>query len=510
MKLLEHGWLLALLLWLLPFFGLMGLGGLWLYQQQLLLTWGAFLVVSAGCGYGLQHWLRRREQRLLEKTHTQPDLAWSSKEAAAWAEVETFAAQLDPAEWPLEAQNTVPALARQTLTRVAQQFHPDVADPVLELTLPHTLLIVEQATRELRMLLANNIPFSHQLKLGTLARLYRWKPFAEKLLGLYRAGQWVFNPLQAAMMTLWGEARTQGMRLAQQEFSGWLLREMVRLVGKHAIALYGGRPLPVDISSPAQFPQRTAASTHDLHQADAVQEAQHETLEPLRILVLGRANAGKSSLINALFGQLQASTDLLPNTTRALTPYRLQRDGLDEALIFDSPDVERLAPASVRDAAAQADMILWVTAAHCPDRQTERHILDALRAAQVQHLKRSAPPLLVVVSHIDRLRPLREWQPPYDLTAAADDLKTMSIQTAVSALATDLEVPIANVIPVCLAEGRTYNVDDTLWVTVLNHLDRAQRLRLLRCQEARHPTENWKLLRRQLVNAGRFLLALPR
>jgi len=155
-------------------------------------------------------------------------------------------------------------------------------------------------------------------------------------------------------------------------------------------------------------------------------------------------------------------------------------------------------------------MILWVTAAHCPDRQTERQILDTLRTAQVQHLKRAAPPLLVVVSHIDRLRPLREWQPPYDLTAAADNLKTMSIQTAVSALAIDLEVPIANVIPVCLAEGRTYNVDDTLWVTVLNHLDRAQRLRLLRCQEARHPAENWQLLRRQLANTGRFLLALPK
>jgi uncharacterized protein len=280
----------------------------------------------------------------------------------------------------------------------------------------------------------------------------------------------------------------------------------VRLVGKHAIALYGGRPV-LDTSTAARLTV-TSTSAQDQHHADVQRET--NAVEPLRIVLLGRANAGKSSLINALFGQLQASTDLLPHTTRALTPYRLRHDGLDEALIFDSPDVERLAPNSVRDAAAQADMIVWVTAAHRPDRQSERHILDTLRSAQAQQLNRRAPPLLVVVTHIDRLRPLREWQPPYDLSAPSANLKAMSIQTAISALATDLKVPIECVIPVSLLEGHTYNVDDALWIAVLNHLNHAQRTRLLRCQEARHPSENWQLLRRQLANAGRFLLALPK
>jgi hypothetical protein len=40
-------------------------------------------------------------------------------------------------------------------------------------------------------------------------------------------------------------------------------------------------------------------------------------------------------------------------------------------------------------------------------------------------------------------------------------------------------------------------------------MDRAQRVRLLRCQVARRREENWTLLRRQLANAGRFLLAWP-
>ena len=114
----------------------------------------------------------------------------------------------------------------------------------------------------------------------------------------------------------------------------------------------------------------------------------------------------------------------------------------------------------------------------------------------------------MAVTHIDRLRPLREWQPPYDLTETRN-LKAMSIQAAVTALATDLEVPIASVIPVCLAEGRVYNVEDTLWAALLGQLDRARRARLLRCQDECRRKENWMLLRRQLANAGRFLLALP-
>jgi uncharacterized protein len=64
--------------------------------------------------------------------------------------------------------------------------------------------------------------------------------------------------------------------------------------------------------------------------------------------------------------------------------------------------------------------------------------------------------------------------------------------------------------PVCLAEGRAYNVDDALWAAILAQQDEAGRVRFLRCLEARKRVENWTLLGRQLANAGRFLLDLPK
>lgn len=508
MRRIDGLWLGSLLLWTLPFAALVPLGLLWLHEKGVVLVWlGSVLLLSAA-GFGLQRWLRERQQHKLEAERTRPDPSWSPRADGAWARVEDFAAQIEPDDWPLDDGTRLGELAQRTLERVAGYFHPEVDQPLLELRVPHALLVIERASRDLRETVLQNIPFSHRLTLGALVRVYRWKPFAERLLGMYRAGQWVVNPPSALLTEAWSQLRKRGFALAQRDVYRWLLQEYVRKVGAYAIELYSGR-LPLTDESPVK--RLTQATREDLERAaPAIHAAPSEELpgEPLRILVLGRSNTGKSTLINLLFGQLRAATDVLPETTRALMPYRLERDGLDLALVFDTPGVERLTHKTLHEAATAADMIVWVSAAHRPDRQSERQILDALRSAQLARVDRRPPPMLVVVTHIDRLRPLREWLPPYDLTDSTN-LKAMSIQAAVTALAADLDVPVANVIPVCLAEGRVYNVEDTLWSAILDQSDRAQRTRLLRCQDERRRDENWNLLRRQLASAGRFLLALP-
>jgi uncharacterized protein len=502
---LDRWWLLALSLWLVPILALIPIGLLWLREHGAGIWWLATLILFTALGYGLQSRLRQREQHLLEGAVSQPDPDWPPVAEAAWAVVEDFAQRLDPRDWPIAGGPRFALLAQRTLERVAAYFHPAVDQPLLELTLPHTLLVIERASRDLRDSITEQVPFSHQLTLGTLARAYRWTPFANRLLDVYRAGQWVFNPTNALLNEAWGHLRGRAFAMAHRDLYRWLLQEFVRKVGIYAIDLYSGRLL-LDEPDPTSRP--TAQSVQDLRAAVAIESVELPPGEPLRILVLGRSNTGKSSLINALFGQLRAATDIVPDTTRALTPYRLEREGLELALVFDTPGSERLAYKSLQEAAAMADMILWVSAADRPDRQSERQTLDAVRTAQAARVDRRQPPMLVVVTHIDRLRPLREWLPPYDLTDSTN-LKAMSIQASITALAADLEVPVSSVIPVCLAEGHVYNVDDTLWAALLDQTDRAQRTRLLRCQDVRRREENWMLLRRQLANAGRFLLALP-
>ncbi len=505
---LDRWWLLIPLLWLLPFAALLPIGLLWLREAGLLLVWVGLVSFFGAAGYGLHLWLARGQRRELFGEQTRPNPDWPPAADGAWALVEALAERVDPEDWPLEEGMKFGLLAQQTLEEVAGYFHPEVDQPLLELTLPHGLLIIERASRDLRESITEHIPFSHRLSVGAVARAYRWKPFAERLLGLYRVGQWVVNPTHALLSEAWQHLRGHGYAMAREDLHRWLLREFVRKVGTYAIELYSGRLLLSD-TDPVSRP--TVRSAQDLKVAVGVGVSEEATQgpEPLRILVLGRSNSGKSSLINALFGQLRAATDLLPATTGAATPYRLEREGLEVALIFDTPGAEQVKREGLRTLAEEADMILWASAAHRADRRSEREALDALRAELAARSDRRPPPLLVVLTHIDRLRPPREWRPPYDLSHPADP-KSKNIAAAVAAVAGDLEVPIAKVIPVCLAEGRVYNVDDTLWVAMLEQMDQAQRVRLLRCQDARRREENWALLGRQLATAGRLLLALPR
>ena len=215
-------------------------------------------------------------------------------------------------------------------------------------------------------------------------------------------------------------------------------------------------------------------------------------------------------MINALFGKLAAKSQVTPDTTQELIPFSLLRDGLTQALIFDSPgcDSAQFSQKRIQQAALNADLILWVSPVNRPDRQIERQSLDALRAFFSIHIERRPPPLLVAASHIDQLRPLRSWQPPYDLVNP-QDVKARNISAAVQMMASDLAVPIDQVIPVCLNEGNVYNVDDALWSAILHYQDEALRIRLYRCLDAKKQTENWKRLRRQLINTGRFLWQLP-
>ncbi len=496
--------LLVLLLWALPILALAPLGLFWLWRAEALPWWLLAMVLCSAAGYGLQCWLLQRDRRLLSGAATGPDPRWPLKAEEAWAAVERLAEETKPEDWPLDDGGRLWTLGRNTLEVVARRYHPEVERPLLEWTVPHTLLIIERASRDLRAAIAEHIPFSQWLKMGDLARVWRWKDSAERLFNVYRAGRLVVNPADALLSEIWGHLRGQAYSQAWTETRRWLLREYVRKVGYYAIELYSGRLTLAD-GEPTAVP--TPASQRDLEQSA---ESAARVSEPLRIVVLGRANAGKSSLINALFGRLAAATDALPDTTTAFAPYRLERDGLEAALIFDTPgcDTERLGDKALKKAVLDADLLLWVCAAHRPDRHTERETLDAVRAWQAERLDRRPPPLLLAVSHIDQLRPPREWQPPYDLRDARS-AKAANIRAAVETVAGDLAVPVADVIPVCLADGRVYNVGDALWAAILERQDEAGKVRFLRCLEERKRAENWALLRRQLANTGRWLRDWP-
>ena len=500
--------LVALALILAPVAVVFALGVVWLWQSGQRLPWMLGMAAVVAIGYALQHWLARRDRRLLGDTLTTADPDWPPSADAVWADVEAFADALEPAAWPLDEGARLLELGRRTLEKVSARYHPDVEQPMLELTVPHTLLIIERASRDLRKDVTERVPFSHRLTLGDVLRVKQWQDTARRVFDVYRAGRLVINPIDALIGEVKRHLLDGSAGLARDEFHRWLLHAYVRKVGFYAIDLYSGR-LPLDDRDPVAEP--TGASARDLRQTDHPTGTTADDGEPLRIVVSGRANAGKSSLINALFGKLTTPADVLADTTARVQPHLLRREGMTRALVFDTPgcDTALFDAEQLEALALEADLLLWVVPVNRPDRDNDRRLLDRLRGAWNARSSRRPPVVIIIASHIDQLRPAAEWQPPYDLD---DDRqpKAVNIRAAVEAVARDLAVATDVVIPVCLAEGREYNVDDGLWSLLLEQQQSALRSRLLRCLESRRRNENWALLLTQLREAGRFLWNLPR
>ena len=88
--------------------------------------------------------------------------------------------------------------------------------------------------------------------------------------------------------------------------------------------------------------------------------------EGMTLVIAGRPNAGKSSLMNALAGHESAIVTEIPGTTRDLLRERIQIDGLplhliDTAGLRASADpVEQEGIRRAREALQQADRILWI------------------------------------------------------------------------------------------------------------------------------------------------------
>lgn len=88
--------------------------------------------------------------------------------------------------------------------------------------------------------------------------------------------------------------------------------------------------------------------------------------EGYRVVIVGRPNAGKSTLLNALAGEAVAITSEIPGTTRDALRAHLQIDGVpievtDTAGLRDTDDpVERIGIERARAAAERADLVLWL------------------------------------------------------------------------------------------------------------------------------------------------------
>jgi tRNA modification GTPase len=183
---------------------------------------------------------------------------------------------------------------------------------------------------------------------------------------------------------------------------------------------------PIDFITPPELRRRLTDIVGDIHNllTSSLSSERIETLP--RLMLLGPANVGKSSLLNRLSGLDRAICSPLPGTTRDVLTAPLEMPH-GEAILVDGAGlgntetfIDRLADSAVREAARQADLILFVVDASERPIRPHFELLDDLPPR----------PLLVLANKIDLIDPaerdarLGRIDPPREASVLAVSART--------------------------------------------------------------------------------------
>jgi uncharacterized protein len=476
-------------------------GALWLYEHH----WLKWVGLAFLCGEALFLWLVRRwshtDGALLPQPPAVVPPTFAPRDEAAWELVQTYLERIDRGDILFEGVEQFLSLGREILERIAAYYNPDNREPLLAIPVPLLFRALEETAQDLAQATAA-LPLAHRITIGDAMRGYRLHQKIMPAYRVYRLLYPLFNWHNALFQRL---VTDQLFDLTKQTLNQWLLKWYVDRVGYHAIELYSGKLLltrQLDLSTPPLFSDT----------AEKLAPSQTSTVEPLRLLILGQLKAGKSSLVNALFEATPAATDVLPMTTRA-TSYILDRPELGGTVIisdmggYEDPNVPRERLEAALAEAQRADLLFLVLSAVNAAREPDRRLLSQLRDHFATQPALRPPPVVVVLTHIDVLRPRREWTPPYNIVSP-DSAKAHTIRDALHAVSTDLCLPQELIVPVCLLPERLYNVEEALVPLLIQVLPDAKRTLLLRSLKTLRRQEAWELLGRQARTAGRLLWQL--
>ena len=391
------------------------------------------------------------------------------------------AAQNDPLIW--EESSIFWKRCQDVVTTVANIYHPEVKYPLLSIYIPQAYQLIRGTMDDLDQLIQKLSPALNQVTVGQAYQTYqvyqKLEPSARKLLKVWNWAQWLLNPVSALARVSTQKTTNQ----ATQQLLGNLgqsLREVaLRNLCCQAIALYGGDTLPVTEFSVnnLSFPQAKTQTIRDI--LTTTEPVKTLEQKPVNLLLVGRTGAGKSSLINTLFKMDQAVVDVLPSTDQ-IQNYQWQTDIGESLNLWDTPGYEQVHHPELREQvleyATNADLLLLVTPALDPALQMD---VDFLREIKQQQLEL---PIITIVTQVDRLRPIREWQPPYDWQWG-NRPKEKSIREATEYRLEQLGEYCDRVLPIVTQDSQTQRQPwgvDRLSIAILETINPAKQIRLAR------------------------------
>jgi len=404
-------------------------------------------------------------------------------------------AQSDPPIW--EDWQLFWHRCQEVVSAIAQIYNPETKYPLLNIYIPQVYGLIRGTVDDLDQWMQTLSPALNRVTVGQAYRAYQTyqqvQPSAQTALKVWSWAQWVINPAAALAKQVSKGSTQQANQELLGNLSQVLRQAALRQLAQQAIQLYSGKEattasLPEIESSQQTFPQaKTQTIQEILEQAQPQADVEQK---PANLLLIGRTGAGKSSVINTLFQSQQAEVDVLPSTDK-IESYHWKSINGDSLTLWDTPGYEQVSGGELRelvlDYATTADLLLLVTPALDPALAMDYQFLSEVQS-EINDL-----PTITVVTQVDRLRPVREWKPPYNWEQG-NQPKENSIREATQYRREQLGEFCQQVFPLVTWEAETnrqgWNVQQ-LSLALINSIAPAKQLRLgkfLRDREAQSVT----------------------
>ncbi|OEF00199.1 GTP-binding protein [Vibrio crassostreae 9ZC13] len=362
---------------------------------------------------------------------------WSQKELSIWNDSKHHVRQqlMVDIEW-----GNLDQTGLEVLEFVAKKFDKKS----LDFSIPEGLKLFEEVSRRYKLVVREHIPGIEYLKVSYIKAGYEaYDKYGELGQKIVKAAIWgnhlknlYLNPLKV-VSDLGREQATSSMTRGVVDDMQYAAKQaLLDEVAAVAIDLYSGRFSIED----------EALKVSDVSELDEQRFAPE--LEPVRIVLVGQTSSGKSSLINALKQELVAEVDVLPSTDTS-TVYNAFVDDNDVRVVdLQGLDGNPKTEALMLKEMTQADVVLWVLKANQSARDLDKQLKDRFDAFydDPNNISRKKPIVVSVVNQVDRLKPVDDWQPPYDLenpTSTKAKIIAQALEYNHILLQTDIVLPLA-------------------------------------------------------------------